>query len=136
MEMSDWSSDVCSSDLSYTSPPTCQNCGRIGHPISQCFAPSGPRHAYKLQTSTRSPPVATNYINTEKDKREKEGRNQNTADGGKNKPHTSTLIMMANSSELNSGITLSTETSALSAIKDKDHNWLVNSVASSHLSGN
>ena len=44
--------------------------------------------------------------------------------------------MMANISELNSDITLSTETSALSAIKDKDHNWLVDSAVSSHLSGN
>ena len=62
------------------------------------------------------------HVNTEKDKRENKGQNQNTADGGKNKLHTSTLIMMANISELNSGITLSTETSALSAIKDKDPN--------------
>ena len=63
-------------------------------------------------------------------------QNQNTADGGKNKLHTSTLIMMANISELNSGITLSTETSALSAIKDKDHNWLVDSVTSISLAIN
>ena len=53
---------------SYTLPPTYQNCGRIGHTISQCFAPGGPLHTYKPQTSTRSPPVTTKHINTEKDK--------------------------------------------------------------------
>ena len=44
--------------------------------------------------------------------------------------------MIANIFELNSDITLSTETLALSAIKDKDHNWLVDSAASGHLSDN
>ena len=44
--------------------------------------------------------------------------------------------MMANISEVNSNIMLSTKTSALSAINTMDHHWLVDSAASSHLSGN
>ena len=62
------------------------------------------------------------------------GKSQTTT--AKNRMHTSNLAMMANISEVNSNVTLSTETSALSAIKDKEHSWLVNSAASSHLSGN
>ena len=54
----------------------------------------------------------------------------------KNSMHTSSLVMIANILEVNSNVILSTETSALSAIKDREHSWLVDPTASSHLSGN
>ena len=53
-----------------------------------------------------------------------------------NRRHIPNLAMMANISEVNSNVTLSTETWALSAIKDKEHSWLVDSAAFSDLPGN
>lgn len=59
---------------------------------------------------------------TLRQKREDEQeRRQTSSDGNKTQPHTSNLVMMANISKPNSAITLSTETSALSTIKNKEH---------------
>ena len=97
--------------------------------LSDCFAPGSPRH--RPTPSNISPPIqfntphiSGNKVDSDRGKemKNREGKQQAISDTSGRKQQsttlalTSSLVMMANISEVNSNVTLSTKTSALSAI--------------------
>ena len=125
----------------------CNNWGKLGHPASKCYTPGGglARQAPWSNNQNTTPSLTPMH-------RPLNPQNQNTtqthqlmANNANNEPSTQLasqglkdMIMMAKIDELPNEpkVTILMDHAALSSPEDKAHLWLVDSAASSHLSGN
>ena len=122
----------------------CNNCGKTGHPASKCYAPGGGLagqapwmtnpNAIPISTTIHRPPVTQhrNATPTNQDNATSDPSVRLASQGLKD------MVMMAKIDEpsIEPNITILTDHAALSSSEDKAHLWLVDSAASSHLSGN
>jgi hypothetical protein len=124
----------------------CNNCGKEGHSASRCFAPGGglegrapwrgTQGQYHNSINTPRAPNNPQQIFQKPHRSSTSDIQQNTAHFAKQDPKD--IIMMASLEVINeqSNMLLSNHTSAISEIENNAHIWLLNSRASSHLSGN
>ena len=120
----------------------CNNCGREGHAASRCYAPGG---GLAGRTPWKGNQVQfNNSLNQNKIANYNPQNFQNLpqSDGPSNSAHLAgndspNIVMMAKIKEITqeSTILLSNLTSSILKVKDNAHIWLLDSAASSHLSG-
>ena len=120
----------------------CNNCGREGHSASRCYAMGGGlagRTPWKGNQGQFNNSLnwikASNVIPQNLQKPQKPiVNNPNIAYLAGN--DSTSIIMMANIKEIDEKTILSNRSSSISKVEDNTHIWLVDSAASSHLSGN
>src|SRR3979490_68738 len=125
----------------------CNNCGRAGHPASQCYSPGGglagqapwrqenrQNNQNLLAPRSQTPiPIAAQSIT--------HYSRENTDIHPKNTPEPEKLQFMVaaikeTEEKIKPSISCSMSTHTLSSVENKTYHWLADSAASSHISGN
>jgi Pol polyprotein, beta-barrel domain len=129
----------------------CNNCGKIGHSAAGGTAPGGGlsrqdawrrEEPWRTDAWRRESNGQSGSANQQSSQPERtNGNTPNSVAGAARFANTTTreIVMMVKITEIvepeSTKITLSTHTSALSAIQDRAHMWLIDSAATSHICG-